>query len=260
MSFSKVVIVGAGGEMGSLFASVCREAGQEVRGLEKGFEQDEAEAAFTGADLVLLCVPIGCVEAALSAVIPHLDGSQILADVSSVKENPLRAMLRAYGGPVAGTHPLFGGKLPAPEDRRVAVCTGRGEAAVEVVEDWLESLGFIPFRCTAREHDEAQALVQGLNFVTTVSYLATVANHPGVERFLTPSFGRRVEAARKMLSSDASMFEAMFESNPASQDAVRLFRSFLNVAAGGDVDLLVQRARRWWSRQTDGESHGTDTA
>jgi prephenate dehydrogenase len=49
-----------------------------------------------------------------------------------------------------------------------------------------------------------------------------------------------------MLIQDKEMFCAMFEANPHAQEAVRAFRGMLNLAAGGDVDLLAERARWWW--------------
>jgi prephenate dehydrogenase len=45
----------------------------------------------------------------------------------------------------------------------------------------------------------------------------------------------------------------MFEANPYSQDAVRHFRRFLNLAAAGDMDLLQDMAAWWWRAETTGE-------
>lgn len=270
MSFSKisrVAVIGSKGEMGSLFMEACREAGLDAAGLDKSMTDDDLADFIPGRDLVLLCVPMRVFPKVLKQVVPHLDGRQILADVCSVKANPLRRMVAAYQGPVVGTHPLFGGNLPAPEDRRVALCPGidpvpeaghgaqQGTApangpdpkkSLDAVADFMQQLGFIIFETTPREHDVALGYIQGLNFVTTVSYLSATAKQPGIDRFITPSFRRRLEAARKMLNNDAEMFEAMFETNPYSLDCVRQFRSHLNVAAGGDIDLLVQRAGWWW--------------
>jgi prephenate dehydrogenase len=207
-----------------------------------------------GADLVVLSAPISAMDQVAALAAPHLDGVQILADVCSVKVNPVRRMLAEYAGPVVGTHPLFGGALPAPEDRRVAVTPARDQDAADAVCAWFRELGFIPFTSTPQAHDRALSYIQGLNFVSTVAYLATMAHDHETEKFLTPSFRRRLEAAKKMLTRDAKLFESIFEMNPESQDMVRRFRSHLNVAAGGDVDLLVQRAAWWWR---NGYSQGT---
>ena len=73
-----------------------------------------------------------------------------------------------------------------------------------------------------------------------------LAEHEELLPFITPSFRRRLEASRKLLTEDAPLFEWLFEANPMSQESIRQYRSFLNVAAGGDVNVLVQRAQWWW--------------
>ena len=104
-------------------------------------------------------------------------------------------------------------------------------------------------------HDRAAAFVQGLNFVTSVAYFAAQAAGGEVRKYLTPSFARRMVAAEKLITKDAALFEALFEANPYSHEAVRNFRSLLNIAAGGDVDLLVRRAEAWWATKTEGKDH-----
>ncbi len=242
-------MVAARGQMGGLFVSRCRAAGLEVRELDRPLTPEGVAAGVAGVDLVLLAVPVPAVAAVAELCAATMRPPQILADLASVKVAPVAQMLGAYAGPVVGTHPLFGPEPPS--DARVAVMPGRpGEAADETacaaVEALMTQLGFAPFRSTPEEHDRAVAQIQGLNFVTTVSYLAALAQQEGLEKFLTPSFQRRLEAAEKMLTLDAELFTILFETNPYGQDAVRRFRNFLHVAAGGDMDLLVQRARWWW--------------
>ena len=116
--------------------------------------------------------------------------------------------------------------------------------------DWCRRLGFAPFDSGAEEHDRAAAYVQGLNFITTVAYFAAQAAGGEVQKYLTPSFTRRLTAAEKLITQDAALFTALFEANPYSHEAVRNYRNFLNIAAGGDVDLLVRRAEAWWTAKT----------
>ena len=76
--------------------------------------------------------------------------------------------------------------------------------------------------------------------------LAAARQTPGIEKFLTPSFGRRLEAARKMLTKDRELFQIISEDNPFMQETVRQFTAYLDIAAGGDLDLLSARASWWW--------------
>ncbi|MDK2957254.1 MAG: prephenate dehydrogenase [Desulfovibrionales bacterium] len=250
----RVAVIGARGQMGGLIMDRCRLAGVESRGLDRPLTGDALRRAFDGADLAVVSVPLWSMEEVLRMTAPLLDQKTILADVCSVKVHPLQQMLAVYGGPVVGTHPLFGPVIPEGFEPRVAVTPGRVDQAAGLVSDFFKALGFFPFMTTAEEHDEAVAKIQGLNFSTTVAYLACLARTPGVDRFLTPSFERRLEAARKMLTMDKDLFVALSEANPYSQDAVRHFGEYLDIAAGGDLDLLAEMAGWWWRTDDRGSA------
>ena len=100
---------------------------------------------------------------------------------------------------------------------------------------------------TAEKHDQAMARIQNMNFITNLAYFALLAGQEDLLPFLTPSFRRRRNAARKMLTEDAQLFAGLFEANPHSHEAVRQYRQMLNLAAAGDIDLLCRRAQWWWN-------------
>ncbi|OGR38994.1 MAG: prephenate dehydrogenase [Desulfovibrionales bacterium GWA2_65_9] len=250
---TRVAIVGARGQMGALFVRAFHKAGVAVATLDRPYDPDgtgEAIAsALAGAELVLLSVPVTAMRAVAGTVAPFMEPESILADVCSVKVHPLALMLSAYKGPVVGTHPLFGPVIPEGFEPRVAITPGRellGADAAGAVARLFARAGFSPFASTAEEHDRAMATVQGLNFITTVAYLAAARQTPGIEKYLTPSFERRLEAARKMLTQDRELFQLISEDNPFLQETVRHFTAYLDIAAGGDLDLLSARASWWW--------------
>ena len=222
-------------------------AGHAVAGLDLPLTDEAFAEALPGADAVFLCIPAGAMAEVLPHLVPHLDGRQILADITSVKMQPLGQMERAYAGPVVGTHSLFGPK-PQPSDLRVCITPGAAatDTHIGLVEGLFKDMGCSTFRSTAEAHDSAAASIQGLNFISSLAYFATLAEHEELLPFITPSFRRRLEASRKLLTEDAPLFEWLFEANPMSQESIRQYRSFLNVAAGGDVNVLVQRAQWWW--------------
>ncbi|MFP5258997.1 MAG: prephenate dehydrogenase/arogenate dehydrogenase family protein, partial [Acidobacteriota bacterium] len=252
-AINTIAMVGARGGMGKLIASRSRAVGIEVRELGRPLTEADIRAAVTGAELVLVSVPVYATAEVTGLLAPHMAAPQILADVGSVKTLPIAAMVEGYAGPVVGTHPLFGPEPAADDGLRVAVMDGRpGQDAwaTQLVTDWCRRVGFAPFASTAEEHDRAAAYVQGLNFVTTVAYLASQPAGE-VEKYLTPSFARRLVSAEKLITKDAALFTALFEANPYSHEVVRNYRNFLNIAAGGDIDLLVRRAEAWWTAKTE---------
>jgi Prephenate dehydrogenase len=253
-SIKRIAIVGARGQMGALFVRAFHKAGYAVATLDRPYADEAIAEALKDADLVLVSVPVTATREVAGRLAPFMPAGAILCDVCSVKVNPLAQMLESYAGPVVGTHPLFGPIIPEGFEPRVAVTPGRDfpggrggkGGAAEAVSDVFARAGFTPFASTAEEHDRAMAVVQGLNFITTVAYLAAARQTPGIENFRTPSFERRLEAARKMLTKDRELFQLIAEDNPFLQETVRQFTAYLDLAAGGDLDLLSARASWWW--------------
>lgn len=249
-----LLIVGSQGRMGALLMRRFQETGTPVAGIDHLHDAPPTEEtlhALCGkAAVVLLCVPAAVLRPVIARLTPYMPPDAVLADITSVKIQPLEQMEAAWPGPVVGTHPLFG-PAPAPGmELPVTVVPGARatEAHTHMVEQPFVRMGCRVFRSTAEQHDEAMAAIQGLNFISSLAYFATLARREELLPFLTPSFRRRQEAARKLLTEDAPLFEGLFEANPYSHDLVRQYRAFLNIAAAGDLALLAERAAWWWKK------------
>lgn len=246
----RIGLVGCRGRMGTLLCDRWTTSGHKVLGVDQPLAKGDLTRLAEECEAIFICVPAGAMAEVLSLLLPHLAAVTplpVLADITSVKMRPLQQMEASYTGPVVGTHPLFGPK-PLETDLRVCVTPGRTaeEHHIQLIERLFTDMGCATFRSTAEEHDKAAASIQGLNFISSLAYFATLAEHEEWLPFVTPSFRRRLDAARKMLTEDAPLFEWLFEANPMSQESIRQYRAFLNVAAGGDINVLVQRARWWW--------------
>jgi prephenate dehydrogenase len=252
MQLKTVSLIGASGAMGGFFSKRLQNSGLKVLEQDKPLQSQVLASSLSDSELVLLAIPAQAFVQVLQEISPYLGQETLLMDICSVKIRPLELMLRYHQGPVVGTHPLFGPE-PEPETSlRTALVQGRSQFALQQVQDLMREIALEPFVCSAQEHDRALAYIQGLNFVSTVSYLATLTDDPGLERFLTPSFKRRLDAARKMLTQDADLFQNLFEANPYSYEAVRQYRQYLNLAAAGELDLLQDKASWWWQEQEQG--------
>ncbi|GAB6886883.1 prephenate dehydrogenase [Desulfothermus okinawensis JCM 13304] len=238
--------------MGTFFEKRLKSQGEfTVYGIDRPFNYSYMDSIFKDLDMVLLCIPAYAIKDVVLGLSSKLNKNTILVDICSVKVLPMEAMLKSHCGPVVGTHPLFGPD-PGPDiPLKIAIVRGRGDYEVELVKQIFKSIGCNVFECSAKEHDQAMAFIQGLNFVTTLSYFAAFSDDESLLKFITPSFKRRIESAKKMLTEDSSLFQTLFESNPYSHEAVKKFRSFLNLASAGDLDLLVQKAWWWWKVYPD---------
>lgn len=245
---NKIAIVGANGQMGGVFSSAFAALGCEIAQLCRPYSDDDVSKALTDCDLLILSVPVTAMDGVLDQMLPHLTAPTILCDVGSVKVQPVKAMLERYDGPVVGTHPLFGPVIPEGFTPRVAITPGResDRDAARKVTALMEACGYTCFDSTPEDHDRAMGFIQGLNYTSTVAFLAAARDVDGIENFVTPSFNRRLDSARKMLTQDAELFEIISEANPFLQEINRKFMSYLSLAAGGDLDLLADRAQWWW--------------
>lgn len=241
------MIVGSQGRMGGRLLKDAGAAGLKVAGVDIPYDPVALAEAAQGAGLVVFCVPASHLQESLQAVTPYLEKYAIVADITSVKETPMRQMEAVWSGKVVGTHPLFG---PGTRDEDLPVTLVRGRNAndgdVARVGSFFEKLGCRVFEASAEQHDRAMARIQNMNYITNLAYFAVLAGQEGLLPFLTPSFERRRAAAGKMLTEDAEMFRGLFEANGHSHEAVRQFSKMLNVAAAGDLEVLGKLARWWW--------------
>lgn len=246
----KTVIAGCRGRMGAMLMARGRSAGLKMAGIDLPYGEAKLDQVLAGAALVILCVPAAAFAATLAAICPAMPPQAVLADIASVKEGPLRQMRAAWPGAVVGTHPLFGPRVELGQDLPVALtpAPGTGEGAIEMVAGFFRALGCRVFLARPDEHDRAMARIQNMNFITSLAYFALLARHEELLPYITPSFRRRMEAARKMLTEDAELFSGLFEANAYSHEAVRQYRKMLALAASGDVDLLCQLASWWWPK------------
>lgn len=248
------VVVGSKGRMGNMLLARAAKANLTAAGIDKPLLEEDIANACAQAELIILAVPAMAFEEVVLKLKPHLPQGVILADITSVKESPMRIMEKFWSGPVIGTHPLFGPNTDANQDLPVAIVRGKNadENHLQKVTGFFNMIGFRTFETDASTHDKAMAKIQNMNFITNLAYFALLAGQKDLKPFLTPSFERRKLAASKMLTEDAEMFSGLFETNPHSQEVVRQYRKMLNIAASGDIELLCKRAQWWWPQNQAG--------
>lgn len=264
----KIAIIGHKGRMGAMLVRRLSKSNEmqaqgsdhihEIVGVDRTATEpltpERLLPVVQGADVVILCVLASAMREVCAMLGPLLEPWQVLSDITSVKVQPMQMMERYHNGPVVGTHPLFGPNPSKGSTGQMAVTITPSTTEANIVteeqickvEEIFELIGATTFRATPNEHDRSMAAIQGLNYISTLAYFATLAHDESLLPYVTPSFRRRMEASRSLLDADGKLFMGMFEANPHSQEMVRAFRTYLAVAASGDVDVLLQRALWWW--------------
>jgi cyclohexadieny/prephenate dehydrogenase len=263
--FEKMTLIGAG-LIGSSIAHACRR-GNLVRHIaayvpraetrEKARKADFADSlhaeigpAVEGADLVILCTPIGTYGTLAAQIAPHLKRGAIVTDVGSVKAVVVRDV-----GPhvpegvhfIPG-HPVAGTEQSGPEagfaelfDGRWCILTpvpGTDAAALETLKDFWRRCGSEVEVMDPKHHDLVLAIVSHVphliayNIVGTAADLETVTQSE-VIKFSASGF----RDFTRIAASDPTMWRDIFLNN---REAV------LEMLGRFNEDLAaLQRAVRW---------------
>jgi prephenate dehydrogenase len=154
----------------------------EVGAIDEG--TSELGRAVEGADLIILCTPVGLFGEILKGVSGHLKTGVVVTDVGSTKAS----VVEAAGGflpqhaPFVGSHPMAGSEKRGVEFARAdlfqnALCittpTDRTDAAaLAAVEGFWQSLGMRITRMSPADHDRALAQVSHLPHAVAAALVA----------------------------------------------------------------------------------------
>jgi len=165
---SHAVVVGGDGQLGRLFVELLERSKYQVDIIEKEDWLNSAES-FGKASLVLLAVPINQTINVIQQL-PKLKSDCILADVTSIKQKPIKAMLEKHEGPVVGLHPMFGPDVSSFDKQTIIICHGQLSSEYQWLLDQLEIWGATLSVTSAEQHDKAMALIQVMRHFSTVVY------------------------------------------------------------------------------------------
>ncbi|MCB1475101.1 MAG: prephenate/arogenate dehydrogenase family protein [Rhodobiaceae bacterium] len=263
--FQRLTLIGIG-LIGSSIALAARRAGavgeivvqtrsqetlDRARALKLGdrYERDPAAAA-EGADLVILCVPVGAFETLARAIGPALKPGAIVSDVGSVKASVVRQVAPhlPQGVHLVPAHPVAGTEHSGPDagfaelfDNRWTIVTppaGADAEAVAKVDAFWRALGAFVEQMTPEHHDMVLAITSHLphliayNIVGTAAHLEEITQSE-VMKFSAGGF----RDFTRIAASDPTMWRDVFLHN---KDAV------LEMLARFGEDLSVlQRAIRF---------------
>lgn len=257
-----IALVGHTGRMGRMLMKTWTTAGYEVIGVDAKPGRAIPANDVSRADIVMLAIPVGALCDVMGRLAPCLRPEQLVMDITSVKSLPMLIMQEFHTGPVIGSHPLFGPQ-PGEQDTHTVLVAGRraDEEHKRQAERLFHVLGSSVAWATSRGHDRGVAFAQSLNFAMSASFFSTIARHRECMPFLTPSFRRHMEAARKHLTTDRAMFCEFTARNPCFEEAVEDYRAILQEALR-DLNSLSAEAAAWFdgSMPVFGDAGSTHSA
>lgn len=165
-------------------------------------------------DIVVFAVPVQALAACLRDLAPALRPGQVVVDVCSVKEEPVRIMreLVPAGVDILATHPMFGPQslTGGRAGLQVVLCPVRGRGWRAIARFLRRRMGFDVVVTTAEDHDRQAAMTQGLTHLLAHAFAALGAP----PRIRTRSY-ELLEQAFAMVRGDApEVFAAVTRANP----------------------------------------------
>ncbi|MCR4322920.1 MAG: prephenate dehydrogenase/arogenate dehydrogenase family protein [Candidatus Azambacteria bacterium] len=224
-------IIGGNGRFGSWFRGLFESDGFTVLVASRTTELTPEELA-SRADIVIVCVSLAETVSVIRKIRNHVREGALLCDFTSVKEAPLKEMLKAKPKcGVIGIHPLFGPLVPSFKGQTVVFCPGRNNAWILFLKEYFIEKGAHIVVTTAREHDRQMAVVQALTHFTNIVFAQTVQKQKrGVlHAYTTPVFRLQSILAGRILGGSGDLSTDLLMENPLFKkvlvDYERIFKT-----------------------------------
>jgi chorismate mutase/prephenate dehydrogenase len=245
-----VAIIGGAGPMGTVLARMFESLGHTVTVADLDTEITPADAA-ASADVVVICVPIDVTEQVIGDLGPRLREEALLMDVTSIKQQPIAAMLGSTRASVLGTHPMFGPGVHSLQGQRIVVCPGRGDEWQRWAERVFTACGMVVTRADPGQHDRAMALVQVLLHLQT-QVLGVALSRSGISleeslRFTSPAYLLELYVAARHFAQAPELYGPIEMRNPMTDEVTRAFCD----AAAELREILVTRDQRRFAEVFD---------
>jgi len=246
-----VLLVGGLGSMGQYFHNWFADAGYNIRILDR-HDWPNADKLCEGIELAIISVPIEVTNAVADRLGPHLPADCVLADITSIKESPLNAMLGSHEGPVVGLHPLFGPTTSTMDKQIVVVTPGRNLPACKWLIDQFSVWGSIILQVSAKEHDEVMSIVQTLRHFATFAFGQFLRRrHVDLSRtleFSSPIYRLELGMVGRLFAQDPSLYSEIIFASPERLTLLKDFLTSLteNLAMieKGDKDVFNAEFRK----------------
>lgn len=236
---ARVLLVGGAGGMGRYLGRWFGDAGYVVRTLEAG-DWDRAAELCRDADLALVTVPIHVTVRVIRQLAPLLPAGCLLADLTSIKREPVAAMLECHPGPVLGLHPLYGPSTSSMDQQIVVATPGRDATACAWLTEQLSAWGNIVMTLTPAEHDELMDLVQGVRHFATFAFGRFLAgrnvNLARTLEFSSPIYRLELGMVGRMFAQDAALYASIITASASRRALLKEY-----VASLGHALALVEQ-------------------
>ena len=162
----------------------------------------------SSSDMLIISVPINHTPSVIREVAPFMKKGSVMIDVTSIKEEPLKAM-EEYLPPnveYIPTHPIFGPRTMEVDNQIIALTpTKKGEWYPKVY-NYLASRNMRIIETTAEHHDYMMSIVQVLthfSFISTASAMAKLeVDIDETENYESPIYNLMIDMIARIVSQN----------------------------------------------------------
>ncbi len=245
---ANILIIGGAGQMGRFFSSLFKKSGYHVRILTAS-DWDRAAVLCQDIDLALICVPIDKTEDVIDKISPFLSSETLLADLTSIKEKPLKKMMTSHPGPVMGLHPIFGPTSTSLDKQIIVVTPGRYPDQCRWLIEQFTLWGAVMLESGAKEHDNIMAIVQALRHFATFCFGRFLyEKHVRLEKtleFSSPIYRLELGMVGRLFAQDSSLYSEIIFATKERRLLLKEFITSLNahveMLENNDKALFVSR-------------------
>lgn len=275
--FEQLGLIGCG-LMGGSFALALKKAGlvKRVVGYSKSpsttekaqnlgvidVEAPSALLAVSGADIVLVAVPVAATDATFKAIRHLLNSKTLLMDVGSTKRDVVDAARRNLGnnlGTFVPAHPIAGKERAGVEHADPELYQGRQVILTPIertlttqlkqAETVWQAVGSQVRMMSPDAHDAAFAAVSHLPHLLAFAYMNGLAAQPQVAQFLSLA-GPGFRDFTRIAASDPKVWRDIFSANKdelltqtrAFREALQAFEQSLAQSSSDDITRLIAQA------------------
>jgi prephenate dehydrogenase len=249
-----VGIIGGTRGMGRWFADLMRKENYTVHvcGRKTPLGMDEMAKL---CHVVVVAVPISVTAEAIKYIGPLLTSDQLLMDLTSLKKEPVKLMLKSSAAEVIGCHPLFGPNPDELAEQNVILCPARTTKWLPWIKSILEKNKLVVSETTPDRHDKMMAVVQVLNHLNTIS-LGMALTAKGIslaelDKFSTPILRTKIDIMKKVFTENPELYADIITRNPDTlkildiyKNALTDIRQIIKSGSGEKLKKALERAAK----------------
>ncbi len=240
-----VCIVGGKGRMGHWLVNFFTDKQIPVTVVNSSDTPAKTKKTIQEADIVIISVPILKTEEAITLASGYIRKNALLADITSLKVLPMKAMQQAISGTL-GMHPLFGPNTSETKGQKIVFCHQKNNTHVQFLKKLFEDAGMQIIEMSAEEHDYHMAYIQALTHALNLIYAKIIFDQQDTlsKKLDTPLFMLQSLVMGRVLHQDIGLTADIQLQNPyflpLMENMAAYSKELLNVLQKGDREKFIR--------------------